>query len=77
MIEGVDPAEVDAFQSQLEAMFQEALDNGYPLVAPQNPVVNVPEEANEMTQGLGEQVAQSILDVQREATYLQWLMERM
>ena len=50
VIEGVDPADADAFQTMLAAMFQQALDDGYPLVDPRTPVVNVPDDADMMTQ---------------------------
>jgi hypothetical protein len=67
MIEGTDPALFGSFLDSLRDEFNDLLANGLvPLVAPQNPVTNIPNGSDIIAQMALQQVQDGIEDVQLE-----------
>ena len=74
MIEGTDPALFGSFLDSLRDEFNGLLADGLvPLVAPQNPVSNIPEGSDIVAQMALEQVQDGIEFVQIEQSFLNWL----
>ena len=74
MIEGTDPTLFGSFLDSLRDEFNGLLEDGLvPLVAPQNPVSNIPEGSDIVAQMALEQVQDGIEFVQIEQSFLNWL----
>ena len=78
MIEGTDPTLFGSFLDSLRDEFNGLLEDGLvPLVAPQNPVSNIPEGSDIVAQMALEQVQDGIEFVQIEQSFLNWLNQKM
>jgi hypothetical protein len=67
MIEGIDPTLFESFLDSLRDEFYDLLANGLvPLVAPQNPVTNIPNGSDIIAQMALQQVQDGIENVQLE-----------
>lgn len=74
MIEGTDPTLFESFLDSLRDEFNGLLANGLvPLVAPQNPVTNIPDGSDMIAQMALQQVQDGIESVQIEQSFLNWL----
>ena len=78
MIEGTDPALFGSFLDSLRDEFNGLLADGLvPLVAPQNPVTNIPDGSDIVAQMALQQVQDGIESVQLEQSFLNWLNQKM